>query len=579
MISKNFTKTLSVAIAMLIMAQALGQQGPKETAQTKLPKRMISQVAQKRAIKSRDIIQGSIIGSMLFGSSFFVQDPNLKTALRVLAFAPMVVGFFMPQKFYQKFDKLDLELDEAGCSSTNYMCKGICADCRITKSYLAAIPLTLIPYAIYSFLAKKPTEAAPLAPEGRPATVPVPNPAPIHPVAQNAAPNQVPATPAAQNNQENQPHATAALQNAEQNNANQNQIPTAAPAALVEEQNPAHANIDVVATQPAVEQARPAADAVQVEAQQIPPQANQAPAAQPDADASANHAQQPEAATPAATQNAQSNEQPQRQGWLDWINAGRDRIDAGLARILIGGEESETNTPTAQPAAPANNAHVEDQHSAPTSINAIAANNAAAAEPTTTPASIAQPIEAAAAPHAQSLPPRDAEIQARIVKSTIPERSMPKLIPVPQQVRMIDSNETVIQVDELPKDKEEVSIAQERIPTPRHVQSILAQEAQERVQLMLVQPKLQNTNHTPISVDALPLEEARVPEEMFNQPENSAKQPAILEEIPLEDVAQNAQAEEPQSWGSWFNYLFTADNESSDEADDNNGTYNAEDLV
>lgn len=157
MISKNIIKILSFAFALLMLVPLQGQEVPK-AGQIKTPKQVITNVAKKRAIKKKDIIQGALIGSIFLGSSFFVQDPALKNTLRILAFAPMLVGFFMPKKFYQKFDKLDLELDEAACSS-NHMCKGICADCRITKSYLAAIPLILIPYAIYSFFTKKPVNA------------------------------------------------------------------------------------------------------------------------------------------------------------------------------------------------------------------------------------------------------------------------------------------------------------------------------------------------------------------------------------------------------------------------------------
>jgi hypothetical protein len=333
MISKNFTKALSLALATLVMTQALGQQAPEGTAQPKSPKRIISNVAQKRAVKTKDIIQGAVIGSVLLSSSFFVQDPNLKIALRVLAFAPMVVGFFMPQKFYQKFDKLDLELDEAGCSSTNYMCKGICADCRITKSYLAAIPVTLIPYAIYSFFTKRPTNAPAQTPINPDAHTTEHNPTKtINPDIQNENPNQVTANPAGHNNPINQPIANPAVQNAQQNNANQNQEP----AVDVREHNQAQPNINAIAAEPTAEQARPAADAVQVEALQLQPQENNAPEAQPAVPA--NNAPQPDVAPVAAVQDAQANQQPQRQGWGEWFNAGRDRFDNWLVGNLLSDE-------------------------------------------------------------------------------------------------------------------------------------------------------------------------------------------------------------------------------------------------
>jgi hypothetical protein len=354
MISKNFTKTLSLILATLIMTQALGQQVPEGTPHTKSPKRIISNVAQKRAVKTKDIIQGSIIGSLLLGSSFFVQDPHLKTALRVLAFAPMVVGFFMPQKFYQKFDKLDLELDEAGCSSTNYMCKGICADCRITKSYLAAIPATLIPYAIYSFFTKKPTEAPAAAPINPEVQAVVHNPAPIiNPVVPNAAPD-----------------ANHAAQDAGPHNANLNQVP----AQHLDDQHPAPANINVVANEPIAEQARPAADAVQVEAQPLLPQENnvapegQAVAAEPQEDPAPTVQQEAVVEERPAADNAP---QPKDNSELGALKSAIDNCVEGM--LVRMGYEPENNVPAAQPAALANNA--QEPEAAP--LAAVPANQAA----------------------------------------------------------------------------------------------------------------------------------------------------------------------------------------------------------
>lgn len=211
-------KKLYFVLALLIAAPTICQEIPEVTLQTKSPKRIISHMAQKRAIKTRDIIQGGIIGSFLFGSSYFVKDPNLKIALRVLAFAPMVVGFFMPKKFYQKFDKLDLELDEAACSSTNYICKGICADCRITKSYLAAIPLTLIPYMIYSFFGKKHLAV------NQPQEQAVQEQAPINAnqPQENAAQNPVPHDNDAKQIQQNEIPANQENPNMQPNNVNSN---------------------------------------------------------------------------------------------------------------------------------------------------------------------------------------------------------------------------------------------------------------------------------------------------------------------------------------------------------------------
>lgn len=156
---KNNSRIFSFALALLILAPAYGQQKPdsKDTAKRILKraatvsKRSIKETAEKFNLTNRDLIQGALMGSALLGASFFANDPKLKWMLGIAAVMPMLVGVFAPKKLIQKVSKL--ELDEASCS--NPTCKGVCASCRITKSYFATIPLTLISYGIAWMFTKR----------------------------------------------------------------------------------------------------------------------------------------------------------------------------------------------------------------------------------------------------------------------------------------------------------------------------------------------------------------------------------------------------------------------------------------
>lgn len=312
MIFKKNASLFGLVLTVLCAAQTYAQEIPEPTTTKK--RTFVYHVGEKLNINVRDITQGAAIGSALFGASFLVKDQNLKLVLRALAIVPMICGIFAPKKIITKASKL--ELDEARCS--NFKCTGICSDCRITKSYIAA-SLTMIPLYGIMWMFKKPATLIVPAEPINPTAPIIPAPAPIEP---NPIINPIP-----------EPN------------------PILAPLAPVEP-NPVVSNDDQQEqpnniSEPAQPIAPQEVPVVIPPEEPIAPQELQArPTAEPNAEPNnddaaqeVEHNQEPEIVTAPAAQNPITEQQEEEPGWADRLN------------LILWGDQDREQPDTSAPAA------------------------------------------------------------------------------------------------------------------------------------------------------------------------------------------------------------------------------------
>ncbi len=161
--------TLALSLGFPLSAQEMNpEKKHKKSAHTiileatQASKKKISHAADKFNITKRDLLQGTAIGSALLGASFLTKDPKLQFTLRILSIAPMIIGLLMPKKVLSKVSDVDIE-DGILCS--NHACKGICPQCRITKAYLAALPIGFLYYGLSWLFTKQPSASIPNTPD------------------------------------------------------------------------------------------------------------------------------------------------------------------------------------------------------------------------------------------------------------------------------------------------------------------------------------------------------------------------------------------------------------------------------
>ncbi len=117
----------------------------------------IKWLAEKTDTDSRDLVNSSMLATILWGSSYFIENKAIKNVLRAATIATPIIGMITPKKMWEKISKLPLVKDYFSfCSSLrdlpligtyfscpNKECKNICNHCKLTRLYQSLIPLLL----------------------------------------------------------------------------------------------------------------------------------------------------------------------------------------------------------------------------------------------------------------------------------------------------------------------------------------------------------------------------------------------------------------------------------------------------
>ena len=117
----------------------------------------IKWLAEKTDTDSRDLVNSSMLATILWGSSYFIENKAIKNVLRAATIATPIIGMVTPKKMWEKVSKLPLVKDYFSfCSSLralpligtyftcpNKECKNICNHCKLTRLYQSLIPLLL----------------------------------------------------------------------------------------------------------------------------------------------------------------------------------------------------------------------------------------------------------------------------------------------------------------------------------------------------------------------------------------------------------------------------------------------------
>ena len=111
----------------------------------------IKWLAEKTDTDSRDLVNSSMLATILWGSSYFIENKAIKNVLRAATIATPIIGMVTPKKMWEKVSKLPLVKDYFSfCSSLRALpligtyftckdktCEGICNNCKLTRFYQA----------------------------------------------------------------------------------------------------------------------------------------------------------------------------------------------------------------------------------------------------------------------------------------------------------------------------------------------------------------------------------------------------------------------------------------------------------